>query len=240
MKKFLKKIALYAIKELASNADTGSGHYFEDQENVELSLKIKDSFEFDKPESESGKGYVVKFIDKNKREFKYIGDHKIEFQGFNTIKATVFHTIYRSEPETRLKDLVIIDENGSFTIINNEIKKPKVEVVAPKEEVKSNVPMYVGGHFFKDGAEVVFEAKLIGLKRLPKKNHYRLQLADRYNRKFICFRYYEDNNVVFKALRKRDFVKIVSIVQNNYYNDTPETKLKTLKLEGETTDESKK
>lgn len=88
-------------KELMNNAT--SGNHFNDGERVTITIKkIGKTFSFD---TQYGTTYVMTFIDENNRLFKYMGSTQPEIStdAFTPIKATVKHSIYKEQPETKLQ-----------------------------------------------------------------------------------------------------------------------------------------
>lgn len=62
-------------------------------------------FSFD---TQYGTTYIVTLIDDNNRLFKYMGANTPDIKGeFVTIKATVKHSEYKEQPETKLQRIKI-------------------------------------------------------------------------------------------------------------------------------------
>ena len=97
---------LYELRADKRKADANSGHHFNNGDKVELDVEISESFSFD---SYYGRQFIQVFIDKENRLFKYVGGSPIEkFEGYKKIKATIKHSTYNDQPETKLLRIKIL------------------------------------------------------------------------------------------------------------------------------------
>jgi hypothetical protein len=99
--------AAESAKRLAWVDSLERGHFFNDGAKVELSVKEIGRFGFD-----SAYGYttIVTYVDSDNRMFKYMGSNPPEdlTAGFAPIKATVKHSSYNGQLETKLLRIKIL------------------------------------------------------------------------------------------------------------------------------------
>lgn len=79
-----------------------NGHHGTDNTREVLFLKQVDSFSF---EGYYGRTYIVSLTDQDNRLFKYMGSNPPDISSteFNKFKATIAHSEYNLQPETKLK-----------------------------------------------------------------------------------------------------------------------------------------
>lgn len=83
-----------------------SGHLFTDGERIDLEIKEVGSFSF---EGNYGTMFVVTYETKNGEKLKYMGSRPADIltEDFTSVKATISHSEYKGEKETKLKRIKI-------------------------------------------------------------------------------------------------------------------------------------
>jgi len=99
------------LKETQSRKDSinslDDGHHFDDGKRVSLELKQVDFFSFDGP---YGTTYIITYASKCGKKFKYMGSAIPDVSNieFHNVKATIYHSDYKGEKQTRLKRINVI------------------------------------------------------------------------------------------------------------------------------------
>lgn len=98
------------VAKLESAKEFVRGNFFENGKRIELSVKEIKSFSF---ETQYGICYVVEYIDADNRVFKYKGSTppSISKDEFETIQATIKHSVYKGQEETTIQRVKVLSLN---------------------------------------------------------------------------------------------------------------------------------